>query len=81
MIYTFYACWIPNEEKLGAKNDLEQYFGAQSVLECLNRIESKIVDCPESLVNEKLLRIDLNSGDNWIEADNLIGCLINNIEL
>lgn len=80
MTFSFYAFWKPKETN-DQKSNLIDYFGASNVIECLNRVDHKIVECPASLVREQLMSVDLSVGENWLEVENVIGLLIQNIDL
>ena len=81
--FSFYAHFKPTDEKnrTNVKDDLQAFFGTTNVLECRNRIDSKVVDCSTSIIDDCFLNADLNNHETWINLENLIGCLINNIDL
>lgn len=43
-------------------------------------MDCQIKICPEKLVEEILFK-DVKNGLDWINIENLLGCLINNIDL
>lgn len=78
--FSFFAYWEPNEKN---QNDIEielkNYFGTNNVVKCLNRIECLTVDLSIELLSI-MEETDLNKLENWSDIENLIGCLVNDIE-
>lgn len=84
MSFSFYTYWKSNDAKsTSSKSDLVDYFGVANVIECLNRIDYKLVQCPMSVIRERLLDVDLldDHGENWLEVENFLGCLTQKIDL
>lgn len=79
MEFSFYACWMLNDVSSSSKNQLEEFFGSHRTLRCFNRIDYKVVECQESILNDQILNVDLNTGQNWLDVENVIGCFINQI--
>lgn len=77
--YSFYVCWLPNDPKIDAESELKNYFGADHVTQCMNRVESKSFQLSSDLI-EFCEEFNLSEFDNWLKFENLIGCLINEIK-
>ena len=79
MLFSFYVCWLPESANIDAEIELKNYFGLDKVSKCLNRIETESYQLSSDLVSQ-LEDIGLNEFESWLKIENLIGCLINNIE-
>ncbi len=83
MSFSFFVYWEPNDTNLKVKSELEAHFGVKRVLQCLNRIDKKVVECDSNIVKEILEQTNQISFDNKVEnypiIENLIGCLDNQV--
>lgn len=75
---SFYAYWITKE--IDCEKKLQEFFGLKRVFSCLNRIDCQVKNCPVELSKEILFK-NVTNGKNWIDIENLLGCLINDIDL
>ena len=85
MSFTFYAYWKPSLREIERFDDLKEtfqtYFGQNKVAETLTRIETKVASIDEELMSKIFLKSDLGQFESWMEIDNLVGCLTQNIPL
>ncbi len=85
MSFTFYAYWKPSLGEIERFDDLKEtfqsYFGQHKVAETLTRIETKVASIDEELMSKIFLKSDLSQFESWMEIDNLVGCLTQNISL
>jgi hypothetical protein len=83
MFFAFYLYWKPADvSKVDypiEKSNLEAYFGKNKVTSCMNRVDIKAISCEKTYLNNLITECDLSLFENWTNADNLIGCLINDI--
>jgi len=75
--FSFYCFW--KADILNNEIDLKSHFGCDHVVECLNRIECKTFQIPVEYIS-MLEELDLKELDDWMNIENLIGCLINNVK-
>ena len=71
---------MPIEKDKDPELELKTYFNSNNVVKCLNRIESLTVDVSNELLSSIMDESDLNQLENWFKLENLIGCLVNDIE-
>ncbi|RNA43554.1 ribonuclease P subunit [Brachionus plicatilis] len=77
---SFYAYWSTKDIDVDSEKEFKDFFGSKRVFNCLNRIDCQVKTCPGELIDKILLK-NLIKGKDWIDAENLLGCLINNIDL
>lgn len=84
MKFSFFTYWKPKQVEAFnyelEKKNLEAYFGEGSISECLNRVDLKVAAGKSQNINKFLNNSDLKIEENWIDAENFIGCLISDID-
>ena len=84
MTLSFHTYWKPSglteSDYKAEKQNLQDYFGHGQVLECLNRVDMKAVSCDKFLLDKLINKFNLSDMDSWSDAENFIGCLINEID-
>ena len=78
--FSFFAYFKPNEKSNDSNKELDSFFGPKRVLKCVNRFDSKIGDVYDFHVSE-ILNGDLKELEDWILAENIFGCVQNEIDL
>ena len=78
--FSFYGFWKADNASTNSEFDLKCYFGSDRVVECLNRIECKKFEIPVQYIS-LLEKLDMKELDDWLNIENLVGCLINNIKM
>ena len=85
LIFSFFVHWEPNDSQMNVKSTLDSYFGSKRVIKCLNRVDTKIVECQPSILKEIYSQANdiysKHNMDNFVLMENLIGCLDNQIDL
>lgn len=83
MTFTFYLYWKPADMSVfdypAEKGNLEAYFGKDSLVGCLNRVDMKTASCESRLLDSFVNNCDLSDFESWANAENFLGCLINDI--
>lgn len=83
MKFSFFTYWKPKKVEAFnyelEKKNLEAFFGAGSVSECLNRVDLKVAESNSQDIDKFLNNSILESEESWSEAENFMGCLISDI--
>lgn len=76
--FSFYAYWESRNDEVNQKEVLNEIFGSKRVFNCLNRIDSCVKKCSEEILKNYLMS-KISSPNDLIEIENVLGCLINDI--
>ena len=83
MEFSFFVFWKPinSNRALNIKKALDDYFGCERTLNCLNRVDVKVLECSSSVLSELTGSLNETNIEHFISIENLIGCLLNQIKL
>ena len=80
MKFSFFLYWKPTYN-VNTKQTLDDYFGCERTLNCLNRVDARVVECSSSVLNELAGNSNETNIENFVSIENLIGCLLNQIKM
>jgi hypothetical protein len=78
--FSFFLYWKPTYN-VNTKQTLDDYFGCERTLNCLNRVDARVVECSSSVLNELAGNSNEANIENFVSIENLIGCLLNQIKM
>ncbi len=79
--FSFYILWKPCADTIDAFETVRNYFGHERIVKCLNRYEYKSMKVNRKQIEKNIENREFKVNDEWDKALNLIGCLINNVEM